>query len=263
MVLWRFVRDRDRSLLWWSIAQVGLVLLSAALYPSIRDAPDLEKIFEQMPKTFRALLGAGVSITAPAGYLNARHFALVFPALILFFSIGLGGRAIAGSEEDGSLELVLSLPISRRRLAAERFAAVQLLIVGFGVVGAAALLAVAPLFGLLVGLGPLDLAVATATITAMGMFHASIAFAVGAALGRRSMAIGASAAVAVAGYVLYGASVTTQSLHGLRLFSPWYWYAGRNLLLEGGNPAGVVLPLVGAALLVAVALRRFDVRDLR
>lgn len=259
----RFVRDRARGLLWWGSGMFALVASSAALYPSVRDAEGFDDIYAQLPKAVRALFGADVSINAPAGYLNARHFSSLFPLILLFFAIGLGARAIAGHEEDGTLETTLALPIDRVRLAVERFAAVQALVVLYGAFTAAVVLVLAAPFGLMEGIGALDIVVASATVTAMGMFHAALAFAVGAATGRRMQAIGVSASIAVVGYILHGAAAAAPSLHWLRLVSPWYWFIGRNTLVQGAEPAGVLLPLVGAAVLAAAGIRAFRGRDLR
>ena len=38
------------------------------------------------------------------------------PLLLLIAAIGAGAGAIAGEEERGTLDLLLSLPVSRRRL---------------------------------------------------------------------------------------------------------------------------------------------------
>lgn len=48
-----------------------------------------------------------IGLTSAAGYLHARLFSTILPVVLLVFGIGLGTRALAGAEEDGTLELTL------------------------------------------------------------------------------------------------------------------------------------------------------------
>jgi ABC-2 type transport system permease protein len=242
-----------------------MVASNVALYPSIRDVPAFSNAFKQLSPGLRNLFGgsAALQLTSPAGYLNARQFSLLFPALLLIFAIALGAHIVAGTEEDGTLEYVVALPVSRRRVALERFAAMIALVVALSLVSALVLLALAPTVGLLKGLSVGSLLVATGAVTGYAVFHGSIAFALGCLAGRRSLALGANAAIIVTGYTLHGVAAVSHTLHGLRLASPWYWYVGQNALIEGANPASTILPLVGVGLLVALAVRHFEGRDLR
>ena len=54
----------------------------------------------------------------------------MLPLLLLVFAIGLGARAIAGSEQEGTLELLLSNPVTRRTVVAERYLAMVGMIAG-------------------------------------------------------------------------------------------------------------------------------------
>ena len=46
----------------------------------------------------------------------------MFPALFLVASVGNGAGSIAGEEERGTLDLLLSEPLSRTRIAVEKLA---------------------------------------------------------------------------------------------------------------------------------------------
>ncbi len=61
----RLIRDRRRSLLWWSVGIVGLVLFTVALYPSLKGEESFNEVIEQMPEALRAMFGAVALVPGP------------------------------------------------------------------------------------------------------------------------------------------------------------------------------------------------------
>lgn len=199
-----------------------------------------------------------VRISSAPGYLQGRYFGLV-PVLLLIFGIGLGASAIGGSEEDGTLELLLSNPVSRRRVALERLAGVIVLVGLLGATATISVLALAPLVGLLDGVRVANVVAATA----LALVHASIAFAVGAVTGRRGHAVAVATVVAVSGHLLQGLLAVSDAAQSLRWLSPWYWYLRGNVVLNGPGPEAFLLPLAILVLVAAAGTIQFESRDLR
>jgi ABC-2 type transport system permease protein len=179
------------------------------------------------------------------------------------FGIGAGARAIGGSEEAGTLELLLANPVTRGRALLERYLATFALLAGLVAVFTAALLVLGPPFGALEGVATADLLWACAAVYALGLLHGSLAFAIGAAAGRRGVAVAVATAVAVAGYLVETVLAAAGDLGIVRQLSPWHWYLDHNMLAEGATPAAVALPLVVTAALLAASWVIFQRRDLR
>ncbi len=260
----RFLKDRLRSTLWWAGGLSGGLLLSVAFYPSIKDQPFLDDLLKDAPEGLKALAGAqgGLSLTSPAGFLNSQVFAQVLPVAMLVLAIGVGARAIAGSEADGTLELMLANPITRRRVAVERYLSAVSVVVVIGVVSTIVLVAAAPVFQLSDGLSMVDLMAACLACTCFAILHCTLAFAVGAASGSRGNAIAVAAAVGVGGFILFGL-VSGGIVEPLRFVSPWWWYLSRNILAFGLPPEAVLAPLALSVVLAAVGIVSFEARDLR
>ena len=125
-VLGRFLEDRRRSMVWWSGGVAAYVAVNNAFYPTIKNVTGIENLVKDLPDAFKTLIGSNdqILITSPAGYLQGRVFSLILPVLLLIFAVGAGAYAIGGSEEDGTLELLLSNPVTRGRVLIERFVAV-------------------------------------------------------------------------------------------------------------------------------------------
>ncbi len=261
----RFFVDRRRWNIWWVVGAVAMIFLTVAFYPSIKDQTTFDEIFKDAPEGVRALLGAAgdISLNSPAGYLHSQLFAQLIPIAFVIFATAVGARAIAGAEDDGTLELMLANPATRLRVAVERYLSGVVMVVGLGVVTTVALIALASPFELLAeGVSALDIASAGLAVTCFAILHASIAFAVGAAGGGRSRAFAIAAVVVVAGFIVFGL-VSAGVIKPARYFTPWWWYLSRNLLAQGLPPESVYVPIGLSALLAALGVWRFRLRDLR
>ncbi len=260
----RFVQDRRRSLLWWSVGMVALVLFTVALYPSLRDV-SLNDVVDQMPETVRSMFGldTAIPLNSPAGYLQGRLFASLLPLILLVFGIGLGARAIAGDEQEGTLELLLANPVTRGAVVAQRYGAVVAMVGALTAVFTVSLVVLGAPFGALEGVPATGLAGAVAGAFGITLLHATVAFGVGAATGRRAWATSSATVVAVGGYLLQGLLGVSDAIRPLRFVVPWHWYLSRNMLAQGVAPEAIVVPLVLAATIFAAGAAAFLRRDLR
>lgn len=259
---WKTLRDLRRTTCWWSLGIVALSAFMVAVYPSVRDNPDLNKMVEDYPEALKAFFGLGqdVDYTSAVGYLNSELFSLMAPLLLLIAGIGAGARATAGEEERGTLDLLLANPISRRRLVAEKFAALVVQLTLLGAVLWLSLVVGCRVVGMHLSAVHLG-AAATATVLLAVAFGA-VALLLGAWLGSRSAAIGITAAAAVAAYLLSSLAEVVDFLKPLRGASPFYHYIAQDALRAG-------LGLDHVALLVALtiaastgAVAAFSQRDL-
>lgn len=264
-ILRRLLLDRRRGAVWWSIGTSSGVATIVALWSSVKNSADLEDVIKNLPQGVRALFGTeeGISISSAPGYLQARLFSTILPILLVVYAIGLGARIIGGAEEDGTLQLVVTSPATRRRIAVERFGAAKVLVllqVGIGLVtGVATGAAVGVFDDVSVG----RFVIATLAVAELALLHLAIAFAVGAATGRRSPALSAASAVAVGGYVLYGIAASAKALEPLRVISPWWWFLDRNLLVHDPTFLSLGLPLVLATAIFVAGIAVYERRDLR
>src|SRR3989304_5752380 len=113
------LRDGRRGLLWWSLGLAGLAGITVLTYPAIRDMPGLDELMEGLPEALLALIGEN-DLLSPAGYLNSQLFGAIVPLLFIFYGVGAGAGAIAGEEENRTLDLLLANPVGRTRVVVEK-----------------------------------------------------------------------------------------------------------------------------------------------
>ncbi|MEX2550485.1 MAG: ABC transporter permease subunit [Nitriliruptoraceae bacterium] len=253
------VRMRRRALLGWGLA-VGVVsAIYVSFYPTMGDAGELESLIEGMPDGLVSALGYDTIGTA-AGYLESTVYGLLAPILMLVFALGFAARVLAGEEEDGSLELETAAPISRVRSLSERYLALVVGIVWLGVVTGAVTLGLVPALAMEVGTA--ELAATTLGLTVFTTALASVTFAVGAATGRRVVALATGAGLAVAGYIANALASLMDDGAWLERLSPFAWYLGNEPLRNGLSLGGMAALLGLTIVCLVAAVVTFDRRDL-
>lgn len=261
-VFLKTLRDQRRALLWWGLGLIGIALYLALFYPSIRNLPELNKMLEAVPPALlKTLVGNITDFTSPVGYLNSEWFFLIAPTLFLIITIGFGSSAIAGEEERGTADLLLSNPLPRWRVVVEKFAAL--------VIYTAALAFVFGWLALAIGAVAVDMdislgrmAEATLSVVLLGLTFGALALAIGCASGNRGSSMGAAGAIAVAAYFLNSLAPIVEVLEPYRKLSPFYYYIGADPLRNGLNPGHAVVLIGLTVALLVVALFAFERRDL-
>jgi ABC-2 type transport system permease protein len=248
---------------WWALGLVALAGLQLGVYPTVRDESGLSELIEDYPEAIKELFGfggAGFDYTSPAGYLGAELFAFVVPLLLIIVAVSAGARGVAGEEEQGHLETILALPVGRRHVVLEALAAMAAEVVVLGAVLLGALLAGAPLVGMDIAAANLAAAVLAAVLLAIGF--GAVSLAIGAATGRRAVAAGATAALALTAYLVDSLGALVPWLGTLGPVTPFHHYAAPSPLADGASlpHLAALLALVAAGAVAAVvAVERRDI----
>jgi ABC-2 type transport system permease protein len=253
------LRVQRRALIGWGVALGLVTALYVSFWPAMGDTQEMQALVDSMPEALVTAMGYD-AIGSPAGYLESTVYGLLAPILMLVFALGFGARLIAGDEEVGALELEATGPVGRRRLLLERYAALVLGVVWLGTVTGVGSLTFARALGMDVGTGPLI--GATIGLILLVLALGSVAFAVGAATGRRALALAVGATVAVFGYMANALAPLLDDGAWLERLSPFFWYLGNDPLNEGLGVAGAAALAVLALVSLGVAVLAYDRRDL-
>ena len=257
------MRDKRRSMLFWSTGLVALALVvTTLLLPSITAAAEeLKRYFKLMPQEVLSVFGGDLSeISTPAGFLKAEIFFLVTPLFFLVFAIGFGAGAIAGEEEQGTLDLLLANPLSRRRVVLEKSVALAA-----GIILLAFFYWVGLVFGITAvnaDVSLLNLAAACFSVALLGITFGTLSLAIGCATGKRGLAISVTGGLAVITFGLNAMAPTIDFLKSFRGLSPFYYYIGSDPLVNGLNigHTGVLIGLT--VVFIVMGLMFFERRDL-
>jgi ABC-2 type transport system permease protein len=254
------IRVEWKALLGWTLSTLALIVAIVAFFPAIKGNSALTGSFDDLPPSVQAAFGIA-DLSSAAGYLQGQMFSTLAPLIFLSFAIGRGARAIAGEEERGTMDLLLSNPIRRSRVVLEKGAAILVQVTALAALVWLALVALGPPFELHVGAG--NLAAATASVAALGALYGAIALCLSAATGRRALSLGITAGLAGAGYLYTAIAPFVSALSDHPGISPFQHGYGYDPVANGMQWGNFLALVVGAAVFVAGAVVLFDRRDVR
>lgn len=230
-------------------------------------------IYSQFGSSLKYLFESGAVPRALANFGGGDIFSLpgaialcfVHPIAILLvsiFAVGFASGAVAGERQRGTLEVLLSRPLSRRRLYATLL---------FSALGFVALILTALLLGALVSaalLGVIDeielSRVPLAWLNALLLFGsvATIALAASVSCDRLSRALGASLAIVLVSYFLQVLGGLWPDAAFLQRYSLFHYLEIRRILTGDTDPFAFALLATVAIVAIALALVVFPRRDL-
>ena len=251
------ISGRRRSLVGYALGMSLYALIVVAMYPAFKDSSSLDKLIKS-DSAAAALFGVTGPISTSAGWLNGNIYANFFPLVMLLLTLGYGAASLAGQDEDGTLGLIVVLPMRRVTIVLEKVAAMAL---------QAAVLAVAVAVCVFIGrwfdltVDPGRAVSVSAAVLLLGLDFGLITMAVGAVTGRRTTAIGAGAGLAAVSYLIGSLAPVVSWIRPAKYVSLFYWSVGNDQIGRGVSLADyVALLVVGmfAFCVTVVAFRRLD-----
>lgn len=254
------LRDQKWSLLGWSIGLVALSFYLLYVYPFINRASEMMKLLDNLPPIIRNLIGKNNFLATPEGFLNLQPFSILAPLLFIAFAIAKGCDATAGEEERGTLDLLLANPLQRWRVVMEKFLAQAFALFILGLVFWIGLAAGTMIFSINISLRRLAAVIFSCFL--LGLIFLTMSLALGCLTGKRKFGVGISSGFAVITYLINAYAPMVEDLRPYRIFSPFYYYNGNTVIINGLNFSHVLVMTGLAVIFLAAALFFFSRRNL-
>jgi len=257
------LRRHWRGMLYWGIG-VGLMgILQVIVVPDADTLQQYAEIYESMPGLIEALGGGDAAYNAtPEGYLALQYFSFIVVIFAVYAVIG-GLNVTANDEDAGITNMLLSLPLPRWRLLAEKTLAYALMLSGaIMIAGLGLCLGVVITPAVKVDLW--KLIVSSFNIIPSTLLVLVFTVFAGAITRRKSFATGLAAVFVVASYFIdtLGRAASTSFANTVRTLSFFKYYDG-TAVMQYGLAWGNILLLVAVSLaLVGAAVWRFQRRDI-
>lgn len=256
----RALEARRWSLLGWVLSGLFLAGFVIAIYPVIRDNAGFTEVLAQLPDEVLSFMGTDAALfTTGFGYVQAELFSLMAPLLVLILAIGMGASATATEEATGTADLLLSMPIRRSSVVVQKTLALA---------AATATLVLAFVAVLLIGQVTVDLRLPVAGILGanlglflLGFFFGTMAFAVAAWTGKKTLGTAVAGGLAGLVFFLNGLAPLVPALERFQPLMPFHWYLTGDPLINGPTPWQLLLA-AGAVLFAALSVAGFSRRDI-
>ncbi len=253
--------DKRWMIFGWSIGLAIMNAVNMVFYPSFANSSQYTELLNQMPPELKSLVGQSLNFGKIEGYTNSQIFALNLPLLLIILVIMFYSATLAGEEDNGTLGSLLAQPVSRAKVLVHKYLA------GVTIAGIVSTLS---WIGLIAAIKAINYDISlvrtlAATLQAMGLalVFGSLAYAIGAITGKRSLAVSVPTVLAVASFFLYSLAAGVKSLEPYRVASMFYYYNKTNVLESGLNYATLAVFLALTIGFVGLAWLGFRKRDIR
>jgi ABC-2 type transport system permease protein len=259
-LFWKTLRDQRWAILGWAVGLVLLSLYLSYIYPFVNRAAGMMKVLETLPPAIKNLIGKNQFMATPEGFFNLQPFSILLPLLFIVFAVARGSDATAGEEERGTLDLLLANPLRRRQVVMQKSLANGAALFMLAFVFWSAMAACTWLFDIV--LNRWRLAAVIFSCWLLGMAFYAFAMACGCWRGKKKFSIGVSGGLAVVTYLLNAFASLVESLRPYRIVSPFYYYNGNNVLINGWVLSHSLVLAGWVFVFFWLALFAFDRRDL-
>ena len=259
----KVIYDQKLSLSFWNLGLIGISLLIMSMYPYIKKSGDaLDQAIESLPKEMLELFygGSVESATTPIGWLSVELYGFILPFALIVYGVTNGINAIAGEEKNRTLELLITLPISRVRLASEKYFAlifgILIIIVSFSTI----IVMFKGVFGL--NFKSTLVLIAGIEIFTLALGLSSIGFSLATATGNKSISIAITYSILILSYLWNGLAGLVVGIENTKNISFFHYYSG----LESRSSGIDILELISISLfsifIVSISIFIFNKRDI-
>lgn len=252
--------DRRWGLVAWMVTLWSLAVLVGSLYQVVGENPAIADMLENLPESARLVIAAAPDLSTPAGFYDLEMFNFTLPLVVSIVVILQGVGAVAGEEQAGTLDLLLSVPISRRRTVAESFGAVATSSVLLASANAVGMLAAGRMFDL--ELTRAAVVEANVALALFGVAVGSGALAAGSWIGRRGRALGLVALGWLASYLVYAYSDLSAFLDSIKGLSLFYVYQGAHPVVNGLSARDAAALMAASLAFLGLGILGVNRRDL-
>jgi ABC-2 type transport system permease protein len=250
---------RLRSTVVWGVSLGLLGLLEIGVFSTL-DVNAFRQAIENYPQS---LLDAfqidPEEFTTPAGFVSGELLSFMVPLAIAFYPILGAARAMAGAEQNRSLDVILSQPVARWKLPAATFAAFTIGLLEIALLFCFITWGSAVAFGVDLDLG--DALAGSLNLLPLAMVYGALALIVSAVARQSGLVTGIAGGALVLGYLLDTVGRISQDVDFLAEITPFRFYG--TAILDGLDGGDVTVLVAGALLLLAVAMPLFRLHDVR
>lgn len=254
------LRDLRGQILGWGIGAGLLGWMVTFLYPSFKDqTAALTEMLKGYPAALTGFFGDFTKLSTYPGWLNIELFSYG-PPILAIFAVVVGTGLIAGEEEKGTLDLLLSHPIRRWRAVTEKFAAFVVATVLITVLIAIFFVSGSMMIGETSQLDRITLA--TMNIVPVTLAGGALALMASVLFRSRRLANAVALVVIIGSYFMESLGKTVDALEPYRPIALFHYYDSTAALFGSIKWGDIGILLALTAIFFVISLLAFQRRDI-
>lgn len=259
-LLWEELRKRGTAVLGWGIGIGAYLAMIMAVSPEL--APEFANMDLSAIPIYQAF-----GMSEDFDFASIANLIAVYVSFlgltIAIYAVLTGASALAGEEEDGTLEITLSLPLPRWQIVLAKAIAIAVALLLVLLIGHLGYLLVFPSVEAELN-GEIDLGrlfLSTIESWPLAFFFAMFTLCMGAYLPRRVHALSVGLLLLIGGYLFNNLAEQAGPLKGLREYLPFYYNTGGKVLTDGLDWGNIAVLTTAGLLFLALALLSFQRRN--
>jgi len=257
------LRTNWKQTVYWGFGMGILGLYLVAIASSSEIMASYGPLLESLPPAMLNVIGiSDVRMFTTTEGMISSGFVTYAMLMLSVYAVTIGLNITTNEEEDGILDIVLSLPITRTQVITEKLIAFALLSLGvialciiFPLIGVA-------IFNVEVNIGKVILSILTVypgILLIMG-----VTSLIGTVARRRLTTIGLSAGFIMASYFInfLGNAASESFAATLQQFSFFYYTNGETVILDTFNPLTSIVLIIVASIFAGLSVMMFNRRDI-
>ncbi|MCE2473498.1 MAG: ABC transporter permease subunit [Anaerolineae bacterium] len=252
-----------KQMVYWGVGLAAMALLVVLMVP-LFDMQAMSALLESFPPVILAMVGVGDDLavfTSNEGFVALGFFgksALIFAV----YPVVMGMRISANEEDEGTSDVLLSLPISRAQVMVEKFLAYAV-----SVVGVVVLIYLGLYAGVILGGVELDVALlaeVTFYLIPLMVFVMAATMLIAVLVRRRTVALGIVTAFVIISYMLQtiGAAAEGTVAESVGAISFLTYYNTGEILSQGFIWPHIAGFVGLSVLMLLAALYRYEQREI-
>ena len=258
----KVLKDRKYILLAYLIAAVGFLWMYVGMFPGIKEqSATMMKLLESYPQTMlKAFNIESLDFTHLENFVAMEQFSFVWPLLLIFLLVSLAGAAIANEVEKGTIEILLSQPISRLKIFFGKYLAGIFSLIVFTIISIFAVAPIAAIYHIDYQFANFATIAILGFIFGLAIFSLSVLFS--AIFSDKGKVYFLTGGLLVLMYVLNIVASLKESLTDLKYLSFFYYFNSSKTLVHNEIDQWAYVVFLGVAVVTTfLAILIFKKRD--
>lgn len=232
------------------IILIMFVWMYAGFFPAFQDkTQQMEELMSAYPESLTKAFGLeGESFfTSFESFLGVEHFSIVWPLILIIFALTFASGALAGEVEEGTIEVILSQPISRSRVYFAKYLAGIIMIALFVVISNLSILPLANYYDLTVNVEGVFVVSWLGFLFISAVF--SFTFLLSSIFDSRSYPTFITAGLVIIMYVLNILSSLKESAQDLKYGSCFHYFDYQKALVDSNIDSISLIVFIGSIII--------------
>lgn len=263
-IIWTTIKERKWTVLIYSAMSVLFLLLYITLFPSLQTQTQaLTDVLKTMPEGLLKALGSSpdqLSNFTLEALLGSKQFSMVFQLFAAILAFSIAASDLSGEVENGTIEYLLSQPVSRLKFYFARFISGLILLAVFVAASTLLVMPMAAVFHVAYIPSAYYKLFLDAILFAIALY--SFAYFLSAMSSSKGRVIGISTGIFAVMYGAFIVSALKESLDKIKYISLFHYFPGE--ILNGGSidKLGVWIFIIVIIFFTTLGAIIFDRRDI-